>query len=146
MKKLLKSRPLPIVLMAMSILSLWLFNSVDTNWIFINNTIGISWFTTMILILMLLTLFSSSALSALRVYKKDSQNKKAYLPFALLTALFAIILFIFAIAYAVGFVSGEAKGLFICSLKESVSESIYLVYIGLLAIFYPALSCKAKKL
>ena len=99
MKKLLKSRPLPIVLMAMSILSLWLFNSVDTNWIFINNTIGISWFTTMILILMLLTLFSSSALSALRIYKKDSQNKKVYLPFALLTALFAIILFIFAIAY-----------------------------------------------
>ena len=146
MKKLLKSRPLPIVLMAMSILSLWLFNSVDTNWIFINNTIGISWFTTMILILMLLTLFSSSALSALRIYKKDSQNKKSYLPFALLTASFAIILFIFAIAYSVGFVSGEAKGLFICSLKESVSESIYLVYIGLLAIFYPALSCKAKKI
>ena len=146
MKKLLKSRPLPIILMAMSILSLWLFNSVDTNWIFINNTLGISWFTTMVLILMFFTLLSASALSALRIYKKDSQNKKAYLPFVLITAFSAILLFIFAIAYSVGFVSGEAKGVFLCSLKESISDSIYLVYIGLLAIFYSALSCKAKKI
>lgn len=146
MKKLLKSRPLPIILMAMSILSLWLFNSVDTNWIFINNTLGISWFTTMVLILMFFTLLSASALSALRIYKKDSQNKKAYLPVTLIIAFFALLLFIFAVCYAAGFVMTEAKGVFLCSLKESISDSIYLVYIGLLAIFYSALSCKAKKI
>ncbi len=146
MKKLLKSRPLPIILMAMSILSLWLFKSVEINWIFINNTLGISWFTTLIIILMFFTLLSASALSAVRVYKKDSQNKKAYIPATLIVTLFAVAFFIFAVGYSTGFIMTEAKGVFICNLKETVSDSIYLVYIGLLAIFLPALSCKAKKI
>ncbi|MBQ1966798.1 MAG: metallophosphoesterase [Clostridia bacterium] len=146
MKKLIKSRPLPIILMAMSILSLWLFKSVEINWIFINNTLGISWFTTLIMILMFFTLLSASALSAVRVYKKDSQNKKAYIPATLIVTLFAVAFFIFAVGYSTGFIMTEAKGVFICNLKETVSDSIYLVYIGLLAIFLPALSCKAKKI
>jgi len=145
MKKLLKSRPLPIVLMAMSILSVWLFNSFDTNWVFMNNTVGLGWFSTLLLCLMVITLLAAASLSALRVYKENVTDNKAYRTALGISAVFSVILFLYAFGYSIGFALSESKGVFIESFKEVISDSAYLVCIGLLVIFYPALSCKAKK-
>ncbi len=145
MKKILKSRPLPIILMAMSIFSIWLYNGFATNWVFINNTVGISWFTTLLLCLMLLTLLSATTLSALRVYKEEAKNKKSYTVALLISAVFSVVFFLFTLGYSIGYAPGEEMGVFTGSSKEAVSGSVYLVYIGLLVIFYPSLSCKAKK-
>ena len=76
MKKIIKSRPFPIILMAMSLMSILLFNGYDTNWVFINNTLGFPWFTTLLLSLMVLTLFSLTVLSALRVYKEYTKDRR----------------------------------------------------------------------
>ena len=146
MKKLLKSRPLPIVLMAMSILSLWFFNGFDTNWVFMNNTVGISWFSTLLLCLMVATLLSASALSALRVYKENITENKAYRTVLGISFVFSLIFFLYTFGFSIGFALSESRAVFIGSFKEAISDSIYLVYIGLLAIFYPALSYKAKKI
>ncbi len=145
MKKILKSRPLPIILMAMSIASVWLYHGFDTNWVFMNNTVGISWFSTLLLCIMLLTLFSTTALSALRVYKKDAESKKAYRVALGINAVFSVLFFLYTLGFSIGFAIGESRGVFIGSIKEAISDSVYLVYIGLLVIFYPSLSCKAKK-
>ena len=146
MKKLLKSRPLPIILMAMSILSLWLFNGFDTNWVFMNNTVGISWFSTLLLCLMAVTLLAVTALSALRVYKENITASKAYRTALGISFVFSVIFFLYTFGFSIGFALSESRAVFISSIKEAISDSVYLVYIGLLVIFYPALSCKAKKI
>ena len=146
MKKLLKSRPLPIILMAMSILSIWLFNGFDTNWVFMNNTVGLSWFSTLLLSLMVITLLATTSLSALRIYKENITDNKAYRTVSGISAVFSVIFFLYTVGFSIGFALAESRGVFIESMKEVISDSVYLVYIGLLVIFYPALSCKAKKL
>lgn len=146
MKKLIKSRPLPIILMAMSILSIWLFNGFDTNWVFMNNTVGLSWFSTLLLSLMVITLLATTSLSALRIYKENITDNKAYRTVSGISAVFSVIFFLYTVGFSIGFALAESRGVFIESMKEVISDSVYLVYIGLLVIFYPALSCKAKKI
>lgn len=145
MKKIIKSKAFPIVLMVMSLMAILLFNSFDTNWVFINNTLGFSWFTTMLLSLMVLTLFSLTALSALRIYKEENKNKKAYTVLLSVSGFFAFAFFIYTLIHSMGLIFAEQRFVFFYSFKETVSEGAFLFLLPLIVIFYPALSCKAKK-
>lgn len=145
MKKIIKSRPFPIILMAMSLMSILLFNSYDTNWVFINNTLGFPWFTTLLLFLMVLTLFSLTVLSALRVYKEYTKDKKAYKILLSVCGFFAFAFFIYTFIHSMGLAFAEQRLVFFYSFKETLSEGTFLILLPLVVIFYPALSCKAKK-
>ena len=145
MKKILKSKPFPIILMAMSLMSILLFNGFNVIWVFTNNTVGFSWFTTLLLALMVLTLLSLALLSALRVYKENIKEKKAYtVPLVIFTVL-SLVAFIYTIIASAALFFGEQHTVFLCSFKEAVSKGGYLILLPLVVIFYPALSCKAKK-
>ena len=145
MKKILKSKPFPIILMAMSLMSILLFNSFNVIWVFTNNTVGFSWFTTLLLALMVLTLLSLALLSALRVYKENIKEKKAYtVPLVMFTVL-SLVAFIYTIIASAALFFGEQHTVFLCSFKEAVSKGGYLILLPLVVIFYPSLSCKAKK-
>lgn len=146
MKKLIKSRPLPIILMVMSLMAILLFNSLDTNWVFINNTVGFSGFTTILLFLMVLTLFSITALSALRVYKESFKDKKVYTVLVSVSGFFAFAFFIYTLIHSMGLIFAEQKFVFFYSFKDTLSENAVLILLPLIVIFYPALSCKKKKI
>lgn len=145
MKKIIKSKAFPIVLMVMSLMAILLFNSFDTNWVFINNTLGFTWFTTMLLSLMVLTLFSLTVLSAFRVYKEESKDKKAYTVLLSVSGFFAFAFFIYTLIHSMGLIFAEQRFVFFYSFKETVSEGAFLFLLPLIVIFYPSLSCKAKK-
>lgn len=146
MKKIIKSKAFPIVLMVMSLMAILLFNSLDTNWVFVNNTVGFSGFTTILLFLMVLTLFFLTTLSALRVYKESFKDKKIYTVLVSVSGFFAFAFFIYTLIHSMGLIFAEQKFVFFYSFKETLSESAVLILLPLIVIFYPALSCKKKKI
>lgn len=145
MKKILKSKSLPIILMISEILAVIMFNSFNVMWVFMNNTVKIDGFATMLLSLMAANMLVLTVLSALRVYKTDITDKKFYAPVLVIATLLAAVSFIYTAIVSITFLLGEQQTTYICGFKEAVSESIGLIAAGLLVIFYPALGCKAKK-
>lgn len=149
MKKL-KSRLFSVAALStfltLMVLSAIVFYSCRSNWVFVGNTVGMSFFPMLLLILMILNAVVFSAFIALRLYKKDVVADKKICTAVLLCAeILSAILFIFALIYGIGYVFSENREVFFLFLKESLSEAFVFIFIGFLALFFPALGCKAKK-
>ena len=145
MKKILKSKALPIILMISSILAVIMFNSVNVMWVFMNNTVKIEGFATMLLGLMVINMLVLTILSALRVYKEEAKDKKFYLSVLCVCTILGIGFFLYTGITSIVFLLEEQHTTYIYGFKEAINESIGLIAAGLLVIFYPALGCKAKK-
>lgn len=145
MKKILKSKPLPIIMMALTILSVIMFNSVNVMWVFMNNTVGFDGFALILLGIMVVNMLVLTTLSALRVYKKKVTDKGFYLPLIIVCSLLGTVIFLYTGITSIVFLLGEQHTTYFGGFKEAFSESIGLIAVGLFAIFYPALSSKAKR-
>ena len=145
MKKLLKSKLLPIITMILATLSVIMFNVLNVSWVFMDNTVGMTGFSILLLSLMVAVMLTLTVLSALRVYKEDMVNKKFYSPVVAVSSFLSVGFFLYTFITSIVYVFGENRLTYIGGLKEALSESISLITIAMFALFYPALSCKAKK-
>ena len=145
MKKILKSKPLPIITMILATLSVIMFNALNVSWVFMDNTVGMKGFSILLLSLMVAVMLTLTVFSALRVYKEDIANKKFYSPAVAVSSFLSIGFFLYTFITSIVYVLGENRLTYIGGLKEALSESIGLIVIAMFALFYPALSCKAKK-
>lgn len=141
----IKSNVLPIAFMIISVIAAILFRATRSNWVFINITVGIEAFTVILISLMALCAVLFGILSALKIYKPELCEKKAYKILLISGGILSSLLGIFAIAYSAGFAFGENSEVFLLNLKKALSEGSLLLAVPFFAIFFPVLGCKTKK-
>ncbi len=144
MTKKLNSKALPGIFMALSVIAAILFRSCRVCWVFMAVSVG---FNLPALLFSLMIVFSAlhGALFALKLYKNDFCDKKAYKILLLIGAFFSSVLFIFSAIYTVGYAPGEEMEIFSLYLGKTLKEGAFLLLVPFFVIFYPKLSCKAKK-
>ncbi len=142
----LKSLPALATLLVFSVVAVILFNSSKPVWVFMGTTVGFQAFPKLLLGLFILIAIILTVLTALKVYKGISAtDKKAYRVTLVISAVLSLVAFIYSVAFAIGQVIGESREVFLLYLKETLWVSSAIIIICFMAVFFPALSCKAKK-
>lgn len=144
-KKIFDSAALPVILLAVTVISAILFRSTRVNNVFINLTLGIEHFSTIIILLMSLTSILLAGIACAKIYALDFAGSKAY-RVLLITGLIASVVFtVFALIYSAGLFFGENNQIFMLNFKKSISEAAVLIIVPFLVMFFPALNSSAKK-
>lgn len=149
MKKLishLKTLPALATLLTFAVISAILFNSAKPTWVFMGTTVGLNAFPVILLVLFVANAILMTVLTALKVYKGESAtDKKAYTAELVIGTVLSVVAFVYSVGFAIGHIIEESKEVYLLYLKESLSVASVIIVIGFLAVFSPALSCKAKK-
>jgi len=146
--KILSSNAFPSVFLVLSLLAAILFRASRSNWVFINKTVGIESFSVILLTLMALTAVLFGVLLVIRLYTKDEASfnaKKYYRVLLSIGAVLTGVLFVFAMIYSMGLALSESSEVFFLTLRKTLSEGATLIIVPCLALFFPKLSCKVKK-
>ena len=128
------------IFLVLSLIATVLYKTTDIWWVFMNNTVGISHFGEILLVLVVCNTVVMAVLTALLTYKK-MQPKKA------LTGIFCTLSFIFfgfAFGYTIGLFFDENSGVMVCQLKDTLSAALPTIALSGLALFFPALGKKTK--
>ncbi len=134
------------VFLILSVVAPVLFYACRPTWVFVGVTVGTDIFPTLLLGLFTLIAVLMTVLTALKVYKGSSvTDKKAYGAAAVTGTVLSLVSFIVSVAFAAGHIADESREVYLLYLKESLPTATVIAVIGFLALFYPALSCKAKK-
>lgn len=147
-KKFLKQVPVLSFLTAMSVTAPLLFNACKPQWVFINNTVGISFFTTALLFLMIAAAVINTVLLAVKIYREKSSfcKSKGFSALSAVSLTLTSVLFIFAVIYSAGIAFTESSEVFQLYLKDTLSKAALIIPPSFLCIFLPAMSCKAKRI
>ncbi len=142
----LKSVPALAIFLILDIAAALLFYACRPTWVFVGVTVGFSAFPLLLLGLFSLLAVISAVLTALKIYKGSSvTDKKAYSAVLITDAVLSVIAFIVAIAFSAGHIADESREVYLLYLKESFPVASVIIITGFLALFFPALNCKAKK-
>ena len=153
MKKKLKpsqSVPAHTVFTLLSLIATVFFSCYDLWWVFIDATVKINHFSEMLLIFTVINTVIMGILSAVRIHgfkKGGTPLYKGKLHKILFTvaSILSFILFAFSVGYGIGLFLDENSGVLLLQLADARSKVLPLVSILSLAIFYPALGCKTKR-
>lgn len=153
MKKKFKpsqSIPAHIIFTLLSLTATVFFRCFDLWWVFIDNTVKINHFCEILLVFAALNTVIMGILSAVRIHgfkKGDTPlyKGKAHKIVFIVASILSFILFAFSVGYSIGLFLDENSGVLLLQLADNLSKAIPLVTIISLAIFYPALGCKAKR-
>ncbi len=148
--RLSKSIPAHIIFTFLSLTATVFFSCFNLWWVFIDATVKINHFCEMLLTFAAINTVVMGVLSAVRIYgfeKKGAPLYKGKLHKIVFTvaSVLSFILFAFSVGYSIGLFLDENSGVLTLKLAEALSKAIPLVTIISLAIFYPALGCKAKR-
>ena len=145
-KKLLDSAAALSVLLALTVIGAILFRASRSNWVFIGTTVGFNAFPVTILGLMAICAVILGILLKLKLDSKGFCLTKAYRIIFSVTAVISTVLFIFGLIYSIGLAISESGEVFNLHLKQTLKEGALLLAVPFFTLFYPRLSCKAKKI
>lgn len=140
----------PLVFTALSLIATIFFRCFDLWWVFIDHTVGINHFCEGLLTFAALNTIFMGALSYIRIYtvKKDGSplyQGKAYKIILTLSSIISFALFAFVVGYSFSLFLDENSEVIRLKLAENITKSLPLVIGISLAIYYPAMCCKAKR-
>ncbi len=144
MTRKLNSKAFPGIFMILSVIAAILFRSCRANWVYITAGVGLD----LPMILFMLMIFAAILLGilfTLKLYDNSFCTKKAYRVLLLIGTLFSSVLFLFASIYTIAYAPGEKVEIFTLYLRKTLSEGAFLMIVPFFVIFYPIISCKAKK-
>ena len=144
MTKKLNSKTLPAIFMVLSIIAAILFRSCRQNWVYMTSAFG---FELPMLLFVLMIVFSVllGILFTLKLYNCNFCSKKVYKYLLIISMIFSSVLFTFSSIYVIAYAPGEETEIFSLYLRKTLSEGIFLLLVPFFVIFYPKLSCKAKR-
>ena len=145
MKKKLQSTTAHLIFSVMAILAPAIFNCFNKWWVFIDNTVKIDGFCEMLMVFVIINAVILNFLTAFKVYKAKLCKKKAYKILYGITAFLGFALFVAAFCYCIPMFFDENAGTLKNTLAETFGKFIPLAAISYLALFFPAVPCKAKR-
>ena len=148
--RLSQSIATPFVFTALSLIATIFFRCFDLWWVFIEQTVGIKHFCEGLLTFAALNTVIMGTLSYIRIHavkKGDTPiyQGKAYKIILVLCSIVSFALFAFVVGYSVSLFLDENSGVIRLKLAENISKALPLVIGISLALYYPAVCSKAKK-
>ena len=139
-----KTKILSGIFMILSVISAILFRTCRYNWVFLNSNFG---FDLPIILFMPMVILSIwfGILFIMNIYGSKLYEQKFYKPLLIISCILSSVLFIFAVSYATGCAIDEMTQGFTIYLLKTLGEGAVLMAVPFFVIFYPKLSCKAKK-
>ena len=144
MKKISSSKFTPGVFMVLTVIGAILFRSCRYNWVFVTSTVGFDLPNILLAVMVLLSALFGVVFT-LNIYGSKFNESKAYKYILRIGGVLSSLLFIYGLAYAIGCSIDEMTQCFTIYLKQTLREGAFLLLVPFFAIFYPKLSCKAKK-
>ena len=139
-----KTKILPGIFMVLSLISAILFRTCRYNWVFLNSNFGFDLPIILFMPMVILTLLFG-ILFVLNINGSKLYERKFYKPLLIISCVLSSVLFVFAVSYATGCAIDEMTQGFTIYLLKTLSEGAVLMAVPFFVVFYPKLSCKAKK-
>ena len=143
---ILKSMTLPSIMLVIATIAPMLSYAARPTWVFLNITVKIEVFTYILLGLMIANAIVLGALTAIRANKFEKlYSKKSYSVALGISSVLTVIFLIASLSFSIGMLTGESAEVYTLYLTKSLEDAVLIALPLFLALFYPAFSCKAKR-
>lgn len=149
-KSITKSKVILSVSLLLSVVSAIIYNAARATWVFIDIAVKIDSFTLYLLYAMIINAVLTGILLALRLYeiKKADEilyKKKSFSVLSGITEMLSLVFFIVALVFLIEKTTEESAGVYLLYLKKSLYNAAFFILVPFLAVFYPALKGKMRK-
>ncbi len=143
-KSFLKSSTYPALLLALSVVGLIIFYAGRMHWIFIELTLGKEGFLHTLFPILVANTVLLCILTLLQK-KKNTYDKKWYIPLLAFSSIVTLFVVIFAIVYVNIALTGEMTQAFFIYLKNSLPVAALLIFVPFSILFLPDFKDKTRK-
>lgn len=149
--KILKSPFVPVVLLIANALGAVLYYAARASWVFLDITFNVESFTFGVLYAMianavLLCAVAGIGIHGLTLKNEKISDKKWYNVLLTISSVFAVLYFIIGVVFLCRMAGTESFYSFLLSLKQSLPDAAFFMFVPFLAVFFPKLKCRTKKI
>lgn len=133
------------IILALSVIGTSMYYAARATWVFVDITVNIEKFTFILLYVMIINAALLGILLYCGLKNRNLYNNKCYKTVNIISLIIALVLFVAAMVFAVIMATDESSEVFWLYFENSVFNAVVFTMLLFLALFYPFLKEKARK-